>query len=564
MITFTRVLLSILCLAAPRTAQTRATPIEPGSSLEGTIAPSQASVYTALLNEGDTALFTVTQIGIDLVVDVIDPQGTTVDSVDSPTGRNGEEAVEVHADRGGLYTLRLRPFDENEPAGRFRLRFVSRHDRAATQKRLEDARLWLTRRTMALPADGMSSQPEPQELRRSLNGVRVLGLGEATHGSREFGDVRMALTKWLIEGLGYSVVALEASTSRYTALAPYIQGEAPKSPDVTARIETGWIGRRSQGELIDWIRQWNQMHKGDRVRIVGVDAQDHRDARPVLGQFLLKAYGDRVIEPWKAAEAELAAADEQTFVFGDSGVDASTKRFLLEASAMLDADAGVLRARYGEQLDAARDAARILLEFADFNSGGEGATITHSRDWYMANRILRSLEGSAATKAVYWAHNSHVAHPKGSTGSAGALLRDVLGCAYAAIALTFGEGAFVAQIPNDREDRLAVSSLPPAPPGSLEEMLGQAGQHRKLVTWGCERQEDTPEWFNIPRKMFWVGGLYDPGTNPREALRPFAVLEDFDGVVYLPKVTAEEVPRDRPRVPARKRSQAGPELPVTG
>lgn len=498
MITFTRVLLSILCLAASRPAQTQATSIDPGSSLEGAIAPPQVSVYTAQLNEDDTALFTVTQIGIDLVAEVIDPQGTTVDSVDSPTGRNNEEGVEVYAVRGGLYTLRLRPYDEQEPAGRFRLRFVSRHDRAATQKRLEDARLWLTRRTLTLRADDVTSPQELQELRRSLNGVRVLGLGEATHGSREFGDVRLLLTNWLIERLGYR--ALEASVSRYAALAPYIQGQAPKSPEVTARIETGWIGRRSQAELIDWVRRWNQAHTDDRVEIVGVDAQDHRDARQVLGQFFVKAYGDRVIEPWKAAEAELAARMSRRSSSGIRGADASTKRFLVEASAMLDADAGVLRARYGGQFDAARDAARILLEFADFNSGGEGATITHSRDWYMANRILRSLDGSAATKAVYWAHYSHVAHPKGSTGSAGALLRDVLGCGYAAIALTFGEGAFVAQIPNDREDRLAVSSLPPAPPGSLEEMLGRSGQHRKLVTWGCERRADTPEWFNIPRK----------------------------------------------------------------
>jgi hypothetical protein len=88
-ITVTRLLLGILCIAAPRAAQIQATTIEPGSSLEGTIAPPQASVYTAVLNEGDTALFTVTQIGIDVVIDVIDPQGATVDSVDSPWPHRG-------------------------------------------------------------------------------------------------------------------------------------------------------------------------------------------------------------------------------------------------------------------------------------------------------------------------------------------------------------------------------------------------------------------------------------------------------------------------------------------
>jgi hypothetical protein len=86
-------------------------------------------------------------------------------------------------------------------------------------------------------------------------------------------------------------------------------------------------------------------------------------------------------------------------------------------------------------------------------------------------------------------------------------------------------------------------------------MLARSGQHRKLVTWGCEQAKQVPQWFNIPRKMHWVGGLYQPGTNAMEALRPFAVPDDFDGVVYLPKVTAEDVPVDRPLVPARKRSK---------
>lgn len=556
MIVMTGFLLSILFIAAPCAAQIPAPVIQLGSSVEGTIAPPQGNVYTLRLNEGDTALFRVTQIGIDIVIDVIDQQGTTVESFDGPTGRSGDETVEIHAIRGGPYTLRLRPYDEREPVGRYLLRFVSQQDRATTQKLLENAQRWLTSRTASLPADGLiSRRTELQEFDRSLNGVRVVGLGEATHGSREFGDVRLALTKWLIERLGYRVVALEASVSRYMALAPYVQGEVPKTADVTARIETGWIGRRTQRELIDWIRQWNQAHQGDRVNIVGLDAQDNRDARLTLGRFLVEAYGNPVIESWKTAEAELAAADEQTFVFGDSGVNASTKRFLVEVNAMLDADAGVLRARHGKRLEAAREAARSLLEFADFNSNGEGATITHSRDWYMANRILRSLEGSTTAKAVYWAHNAHVAHPKGSTSSAGGLLRDVLGCGYTAFALTFGEGAFVAQIPNDVEDRLAISSLPSAPLGSLEDMLARSGQHRKLVAWGCEQAEKVPEFLNIPRKMHWVGGLYKPGTNAREALRPFALVDDFDGVVYVPTVTAEDIPVDRPLVPARKRSK---------
>jgi hypothetical protein len=30
-------------------------------------------------------------------------------------------------------------------------------------------------------------------------------------------------------------------------------------------------------------------------------------------------------------------------------------------------------------------------------------------------------------------------------------------------------------------------------------------------------------------------------------------LQDFDGIVFLPRVTAEDIPTDRPLIPARKR-----------
>jgi hypothetical protein len=49
-----------------------------------------------------------------------------------------------------------------------------------------------------------------------------------------------------------------------------------------------------------------------------VDAQDNARSRAILRSFLHEAYGDGILTRWNAAEKELAAADEQTPVFGDS------------------------------------------------------------------------------------------------------------------------------------------------------------------------------------------------------------------------------------------------------
>jgi erythromycin esterase len=390
--------------------------------------------------------------------------------------------------------------------------------------------------------------------------VRVLGIGEATHGSRELNDLRFSLTRYLIERHGFRVVALEASASNLAQVASYINGESELTPAAARLIESKiWIGQRIRREVTEWVRQWNKEHPRDHVQVIGVDANENADARETLRAFLGRAYGDDILKRWAPAERELAAADEQTAVFGDSGVDGATRQLLLEIVAMMKLDAPILKSRFGAPaFDSAMEAAQTLLEFADFNSGS-GAVIKHSRDWYMAARVLRALqEHGASAKAVYWAHNAHVVHPIGSDRTAGALLRGALGCEYAALALTFGEGAFVAEMPNDLEDRLLVSTLPPAPDESIESVLRELYSDGALATWACSTQVNAvtpsaPAWLRSSHPMHFVGGLYQPGSVSSAAFRSYDLMQDFDGVVFLPRVTAEDIPTDRPLIPARKR-----------
>lgn len=91
----------------------------------------------------------------------------------------------------------------------------------------------------------------------------------------------------------------------------------------------------------------------------------------------------------------------------------------------------------------------------------------------------------------------------------GAWLRAALGCGHAAFAVTFDAGGFVAQIPNDLEDDLAASTLPAAPEETIEADA--------------------------------LGGRAIPAGN-----RP-------DGVVFIPRVSVDEVPTDRALLPARQR-----------
>jgi erythromycin esterase len=478
--------------------------------------PGATHAYEVRLKRGESAEVIVEQKGVDVVVELHAPNGTLLDEVDAPTGRNGEERVEILATETGRYGIVVRPYAANEPAGAYVIDVRELRGVAATRALLQSRQDARDR-----AAEWLRARSGPQAFDDLATRARVVALGEATHGSRELGDIRLELTRRLIEQHGYRVVALEAGATLSDSM---------------------WIGRRARRELVEWVGEWNRTHPNDRVRVVGVDAQENGLARDTLHAFLERAYGEELMPRWLAAEKELAAADEQSAVFGDSSVSVETRQTLFDIAARMSLDAATLHARFSGAADDAATAIRTLAAFADYNSSAPGA---HSRDSYMADGVVRAIEDGG--RAVFWAHNAHVAV---RARTAGALLRELLGCDYAAVALTFGEGAFLAQIPNDPDDRLAVSSLPPAAPESIESAFGAA---RAIATWPCAVDRATaPEWLRVPHPMHWVGALWSPSSHPSAGYRPFDLLHDFDGIVYVPRATAEDAPRERAHIAPRR------------
>lgn len=545
-------LLSWLLLAAsPPPLQ-----LQKGTAVELNFGGSDRRIATITLRQGESADVAVVQRGIDVVVSLRRPDGALIDEIDSPNGRTGDEPVAIIAATGGTYSLDIRPIAASETGGKIEVRVNAIRSVAETnaiRKRQADQRrvagAWFRSNDVAMPPNNQIATAASIGPFDQLAGTaRLIGLGEATHGSREFGDVRLALVQRLVSRFGFRVIAVEDSAARWRALEPYVAGVAGKAALPT---QWGWIGRRSRNQLLEWVRSWNLSHPNDRVRVVGIDPQDDPHWRTEVPRLIKRAYGEGVLKAWNVHDTELAAADEQTQVFGDSGVAAPTRDFLQDLHARLASDAPLLRSRLGDtDYDRLLDQVRDLAAFADFNAGN--GPLNKSRDWYMALATLRAI-GPGQAKGVYWAHNSHISTAATSWGPTGALLKEALGCGYRAVATTFGEGAFLAQIPNDAADRLAVSTVAAASEESVENVLAQVRDGVHVASWPCGTKAEGIDWLTGSRPMRWVGGLYAPGTPPSGAYQPYRLTESFDAVIYVPRVTAEADPGDRIAIPARKR-----------
>src|SRR5215212_2881889 len=77
---------------------------------------------------------------------------------------------------------------------------------------------WLSSHLVHLRSlEPASGHEDLEPLRKQFEGIRIVGLGESTHGVHEFFEVKHRLVEFLVAELGFTVLALEAS---YAACQP--------------------------------------------------------------------------------------------------------------------------------------------------------------------------------------------------------------------------------------------------------------------------------------------------------------------------------------------------------
>ena len=119
--------------------------------------------------------------------------------------------------------------------------------------------------------------------------VKIVGLGEATHGNIEFQELKLTVLKKLVEEYGFKAFALELNYSESVALNQYIQGG---EGDVVSLLNnTSYIIYHTthMADLVDWMREYNATAKEqDKLSFYGLDMQDQAVATKLIIDYCNK------------------------------------------------------------------------------------------------------------------------------------------------------------------------------------------------------------------------------------------------------------------------------------
>jgi len=348
-----------------------------------------------------------------------------------------------------------------------------------------------------------------QPLEDVIGDARIVSLGEATHGTREFFEMKHRMLELLATEKGFTYFAMEAGMPEAAQLNEYVLTGQGDPAELLRRM---WYWPWYTQEVLDmilWMREFNASGRGP-VQFWGFDMQLSEVAAETVGAFLAQVEPD-YLPTANAAFARIAAAEVRGFA---TAAEAAAVRSVFEhISGRRDVYLQTLPA---EQVDWAIQNARIILQDAENLAG-----IT-LRDESMAANVEWILDHApTGSKIVLWAHNLHVSREPTLMGN---YLTQRYGDEMYVLGFAFGEGSYNAK---GAYLELVSAEAPPPPPGSLESFLRTAGLPRYILDL---RHGNAPHiWFEEPRKLRWnLGAVVN-----RCPYRAAAAADLFDGLIWI-------------------------------
>ena len=543
--------------------------LELGKPFERELPAGETHSYEVALDSGQFLRAVVDQRGVDLIVRVFAPSGDKIADIDSPNGTQGPEPVELVALTTGVHRIDVGTLRPATTPGRYamtveqRLTVAQYVSRQARERAKRDTVVhWL--RKNAIPLRSVTAGTgfaDLQPLKRVLATVRVVGLGEETHGTREFFQFKHRMVEFLVREMGFRMFAIEASYSECVNIDDYIMGRTDDGAKALDSQGFWTWNTEEMRAMLDWMRAYNAgVPAEQKLRFAGFDIQGNERGKREILAYLQTVAPERVAETEAFFKVNLDSVAGMAMMSRDEKQRGDAAAALRDAKVKTTALLGFLTLNEGQlerlaprpAFEQARAYARVLAQHVDSysrtDSPSAGAGL---REYYMAENLKRLVDdGPPSARVVAWAHNSHVSTSDdgGRYLHMGHYLRRWFGASYYAFGLSFNRGAFQAfnSDPQAKVRGITEFTVGPALDGSIDWYLAQAGNPSFVVDLRSQSARTAlADWLGAPRPMRNIGSMFRVGMESA-VFRPRTLGQEFDGLVFFDSVTRA---RPNPSVP---------------
>jgi erythromycin esterase len=387
--------------------------------------------------------------------------------------------------------------------------------------------------------DPEASLAELEPLKNIIGNAHIVGLGEATHGTSEIWRMKTRLLSFLVQEMGFTILAMEAQMPEAARLNDYIQTGIGDPRELLKGMNYFNWNMQEILDMVEWMRRYNASGKG-RIQYMGLDVNMANVAMENVIAFVRKA------------DSNLLASVESSYALvgplqlpGGNPPDLSRDQEGLAAARSVLGQLQANRDKYLRQMSAAEvdwaiQNATIAVQSVQVSLGNIAGDYSVRDAAMAANAEWIAAHAPPGSRIVLWMHNGHINKEPGALGG---ILAQHFGSDYLTVGTSFHSGMYFACAPLGS----GCPGVPPAVmgdfpaldsfPGSAEYFFHQTGTPRQILDLRlADANNPASSWLMSELEFRSIGFAEVDGFlefNPTSRL-----AQDFDALVFFDQTSA--------------------------
>ena len=383
-----------------------------------------------------------------------------------------------------------------------------------------------------------------------IGDARIVLLGEATHGTSEFYRMRERISRELIVKKGFRFIAIEGDWPDAARVDNYVRHleYSPSEWTAFARFPT-WMWRNNEvRDFVNWLRAHNAAGRPEtRAAFHGLDLYslyvsirsvlDYLDqVEPDAAKVARQRYG--CLTPWQGDPAAYGhAALTGSYHTCEPHVVRALKDLLENRIAYAERDGE----RFFDAVQNARLIANAERYYRVMYYGSRASWNLRDEHMFTTLKNLLAFYG-AGSKAIVWAHNSHVgdsaATEMASRGehNIGHLCRQEFGDD--AYLVGFGTNSGTVAAATDWDGPMEIKKVQPALPKSYERLFHATGHPRFTLGLRHRAEWAGAQGLGKPQLERAIGVIYRPETERASHYFEAVLPRQFDEYIWFDNTRA--------------------------
>lgn len=392
-----------------------------------------------------------------------------------------------------------------------------------------------------LPIQSVKSEAKFEDLlpmKNILQDKKIIGMGEATHGNKEFLQMKQHIFEFLVKELGVKVFTMEGDFGGGQAINDYILNNAGNAKDAAISLDMAVYKTTELVDIVEWMHDYNsKVEDKDKLHFYGFDMQRYDKNKEGLVKYLKKV-DSGVVPDYEKGLADLN--DDKVFDQDKAKIKAGLDKIKEIIAKLNENKEKYISASSQKEYELALKYADIIMQ----NASIRYATKNYGtdRDAFMASNISWILDyekNFGNDKIFASAHDGHIEKSSSSAyHSMGNVLADKYGTQYYALGTEFYQSTFSSK--DESDNKRKIFNIKASSSSYLANKLMKTGIGIGWIDFNkASSDKIISDILQKPQKLNNIGDSFSRWMYISDR---FYTLEQipakaYDGLIFISKVT---------------------------